>query len=93
MKKLMAMLLVLFILFTSASGAFAAKSKDSASPTSEPIPEPTLSPDAAEKIQNYKKIIQNLCTNPNCSDIIYNRKKWEGCVFDGRTFRRAVSAG
>ena len=48
LKKLMAMLLVLFILFTSVSGAFAAKSKDSASPTSEPIPEPTLSPDAAD---------------------------------------------
>ena len=45
MKRITAMLLVFVILFTFSSSALAAKKKDTG-PTSEPIPEPTLSPDA-----------------------------------------------
>jgi len=47
MKKSLSVLLCLFILFSSSHSAFAAKKNDNAEPTSEPIPEPTLSPDAA----------------------------------------------
>ena len=46
-KKIMAFLLVLLVLFSSCSSAFAAKKKDPA-PTAEPIPQPTLSPDAPD---------------------------------------------
>ena len=46
MKKIITLLLCLFILFSSASSAYAAKKTENSSPTSEPIPEPTLSPDA-----------------------------------------------
>ena len=43
-----ALLLVFVFLFTSLSAASAAKKNSDPSPTSEPIPEPTLSPDAAD---------------------------------------------
>lgn len=48
MKKIAAMLLVFLISFTVHSPALAAKNNEDPSPTSEPIPEPTLSPDAAD---------------------------------------------
>lgn len=41
-------MLVLILLFTSSSTALAAKKKKDTEPTSEPIPQPTLSPDAPE---------------------------------------------
>ena len=44
-KKLTALLLALFLLFSTAS-SYSAKKNEDAAPTSEPIPEPTLSPDA-----------------------------------------------
>ena len=47
MKKLTALLLLFILLFTSSPVVLAAKKNDS-SPTAEPIPQPTLSPDAAE---------------------------------------------
>ena len=47
MKRVTAFLLVMIMLFTSVSVSFAAKSKDP-TPTAEPIPQPTLSPDAPE---------------------------------------------
>ncbi len=47
MKKVTALLFVLLILFTSFS-AYSEKNKDNSSPTSEPIPEPTLSPEASD---------------------------------------------
>ena len=48
MKKTTAFLLVFLILFASFSTASAAKNKEDPAPTSEPIPEPTLSPEAAD---------------------------------------------
>ena len=48
MKKMTALLLVFVFIFTSLSAASAAKKNSDPSPTSEPIPEPTLSPDAAD---------------------------------------------
>ena len=48
MKKPAALLLVLFILFTCLTPAVAAKKQEEPAVTSEPIPEPTLSPDAAD---------------------------------------------
>ena len=48
MKKMIALTLSFFILFTSFSTASAAKNKEEPAPTSEPIPEPTLSPDAPD---------------------------------------------
>ena len=49
LKKLSAVLFALLILFTSVpAGAAKSKNAESAVPTSEPIPEPTLSPDAAD---------------------------------------------
>lgn len=48
MKKLAVLMLVFVFLFTSVSNALAAKKNTDPSPTSEPIPEPTLSPDAAD---------------------------------------------
>ena len=48
MKKLTALLFVFLILFASFPSATAAKSKEDPAPTSEPIPEPTLSPEAAD---------------------------------------------
>ena len=48
MKKPAALLLVFLILFTSLPVSFAAKNNADPAPTSEPIPEPTLSPDAAD---------------------------------------------
>ena len=47
MKKLTALLCVLLILFISVT-VFAAKKTENSEPTSEPIPEPTLSPEAAD---------------------------------------------
>ena len=47
MKKLTALLCVLLILFISVP-VFAAKKTENSEPTSEPIPEPTLSPEAAD---------------------------------------------
>ena len=47
LKKYVAALLSLLILFFCVSTAFAAKKKEDPAPTNEPIPEPTLSPDAA----------------------------------------------
>ena len=47
MQRITAYMLVMIMLFTSVSVAFAAKKKDP-SPTAEPIPQPTLSPDAPE---------------------------------------------
>ena len=47
MKKLTALLFV-FLILSAPFSAFAAKSKSDPSPTSEPIPEPTLSPDAPD---------------------------------------------
>lgn len=46
MKKFTSLLICLFILFASFTSSFAAKKTEDAAPTSEPIPEPTLSPDA-----------------------------------------------
>lgn len=48
MKKLTAVLLAFFMLFTFVSPAAAAKNTDAVEPTPEPIPEPTLSPDAQD---------------------------------------------
>ena len=48
MKKIAAVLLCLLLVFTCISSAFAAKKKSDSSPTSEPIPEPTLSPSAPD---------------------------------------------
>ena len=48
MKKLTALLFVFLILFASVPVSFAAKNNQEPEPTSEPIPEPTLSPDAAD---------------------------------------------
>ena len=48
MKKTTAFLLVFLILFASFSTASAAKNKEDPAPTSEPIPAPTLSPEAAD---------------------------------------------
>ena len=48
MKKTVSLLLSLLILFCSVSVAYGAKKKEDPSPTNEPIPEPTLSPDAAD---------------------------------------------
>ena len=48
MKKITAFLLVFILLLTSCTAAFAAKKKSDPSPTAEPIPQPTLSPDAPE---------------------------------------------
>ena len=48
MRKLISLLIVFLILFTSSSGSFAAKKQEDPAPTSEPIPEPTLSPDAPD---------------------------------------------
>ena len=48
MKKITAFLLVFIMLLTSCTAAFAAKKKSDPSPTAEPIPQPTLSPDAPE---------------------------------------------
>ncbi|MCR5567429.1 MAG: D-alanyl-D-alanine carboxypeptidase [Clostridiales bacterium] len=48
MKKLTALLFVFLILCTSLPSALAAKKQDTPEVTSEPIPEPTLSPDAAD---------------------------------------------
>lgn len=47
MKKLMAFMLVLIMLLSSCASVSAAKKNDPA-PTAEPIPQPTLSPDAPE---------------------------------------------
>ena len=47
MKRITALMLVVIMLLTSVSVAFAAKKKEAA-PTAEPIPQPTLSPDAPE---------------------------------------------
>ena len=47
MKKLTALLFVFLILFISFP-AVAAKNNADSEPTSEPIPEPTLSPEAAD---------------------------------------------
>ena len=47
MKRFITLILCLFILFPCFSTVYAAKDSDNAEPTSEPIPEPTLSPDAA----------------------------------------------
>ena len=47
MKKITALLLVTLLLFVSLSNVIAAKKKDP-EPTAEPIPQPTLSPDAPE---------------------------------------------
>ena len=47
LKKLTALLCVLLILFISVP-VFAAKKTENSEPTSEPIPEPTLSPEAAD---------------------------------------------
>ena len=47
MKRITAFMLVVIMLLTSVSVAFAAKKKEAA-PTAEPIPQPTLSPDAPE---------------------------------------------
>ena len=47
MKKLTALLLV-FLILTASFPALAAKNKSDPAPTSEPIPEPTLSPDAPD---------------------------------------------
>ena len=47
MKKLISLLLSLQILLFSFSTAYGARKNDDVSPTAEPIPEPTLSPDAA----------------------------------------------
>ena len=48
MKKITAILLVFFLLVTSVPVASAARGKEEPAPTSEPIPEPTLSPDAPD---------------------------------------------
>ena len=48
MKKLTAMLFAFLILFTCLTPALAAKKQEEPTATSEPIPEPTLSPDAAD---------------------------------------------
>ena len=48
MNKYIALLLSLLLLFFCVSDAFAAKKNAEPTPTSEPIPEPTLSPDAAD---------------------------------------------
>ena len=48
MKKSIAFLLAVLLLLTSVSTALAAKKKKDDTPTSEPIPEPTLSPEAAK---------------------------------------------
>ncbi|MBR5961189.1 MAG: D-alanyl-D-alanine carboxypeptidase [Clostridia bacterium] len=48
MKRLTALMLVMIMLFSSVSVAFAAKKKKDAGPTAEPIPQPTLSPDAPD---------------------------------------------
>ena len=48
MKKLAALMLAFFCLLTFSTPAYAAKNNDDPSPTAEPIPEPTLSPDAAD---------------------------------------------
>ena len=47
LKKMTALLFVFLILFTSFP-AYSAKTKENPSPTSEPIPEPTLSPEASD---------------------------------------------
>lgn len=47
MKRFFTLMLCLFILLFCFSTVYAAKDSDNAEPTSEPIPEPTLSPDAA----------------------------------------------
>ena len=47
MRRVIAMALCLLLLFSSFPSAQAAKKTEEAAPTSEPIPEPTLSPDAA----------------------------------------------
>ena len=41
-------MLAFFCLFTFSASAYAAKNTDDPAPTAEPIPEPTLSPDAAD---------------------------------------------
>lgn len=48
MKKLAALMLAFFCLLTFSTPAYAAKNNDDPAPTAEPIPEPTLSPDAAD---------------------------------------------
>ena len=48
MKKAAALLLVFLMFFSSLPPALAAKSKEEPAATSEPIPEPTLSPEAAD---------------------------------------------
>ena len=48
MKKHAAFLLAFFCLLSFSFSAFAAKNNEEPAPTAEPIPEPTLSPDAAD---------------------------------------------
>ena len=48
MKKITAFLFVILILFACVPVSYAAKNNQEPAPTSEPIPEPTLSPEAAE---------------------------------------------
>lgn len=59
MKRITAFMLVFVILFTFSSTAFAAKKKETG-PTNEPIPEPTLSPDAVKYDEEHP---ENLSTD------------------------------
>ena len=59
MKRITALLLVFIVLFTFSSAASAAKKKETG-PTAEPIPEPTLSPDAVKYDEEHP---ENLSTD------------------------------